>query len=153
MLIWEDEYMAAIIGALVTVIVCLTAIIVFILWRNSRRTSVKDEVLQCNTPGQGSSLPSQSCYTTSYIESNKPVYVSSSYNKSTKYRAPLKISNNHCSIDSATSLPQLQYLLPDQLGEVRSYLLPPQPHYPAPLLPPSLRPPSSHYAASALCNK
>ena len=150
LMIWKDQYF---IGALITILIWLSAILVFIIWRNSKRRVVKDEVLQCNTPGQGSSLPSQSCYTTSYIESNKPVYVSSSYNKSTKYRAPLKISNNHCSIDRATSLPQLQYLLPDQLGEVRSYLLPPQPHYPAPLLPPSLRPPSSHYAASALCNK
>ena len=105
MLIWEDEYMAAIIGALVTVIVCLTAIIVFILWRNSRRTSAKDEVLQCNTPGPGSSSSSQSCYTSSYTESNEPVYASSSYNESTEYAAPLLISNNHCSMDWATFFP------------------------------------------------
>ena len=144
LMIWKDQYF---IGALMTILIWLTAILVFIIWRNSKRTVVKDEVLQCNTPGLGSSSPSQSSHTTSYIESNSPVYVSSSYNRSTKYRAPLKISDNHCSIDGATSLPQLQYLLPGQLGEVRSYLLPPQPHYPAPL-PPSPRPPSSHYAAS-----
>ena len=168
LLIWEDEYMAAIIGALVTVIVCLTAIIVFILWRNSTRTSVKDEVLQCNTPGPGSSSSSQSCYTSSYTESNEPVYASSSYNESTEYAAPLLISNNHCSMDWATffpppptSTPPLPHLLPGQLGEIRSHLgevrphlgevrphpLPPQPHSPRPL-PPSPRPPSSHYAAS-----
>ena len=112
-MIWKDQYF---IGALITILIWLTAILVFIIWRNSKRTVVQNEVFQCNMPGLGSSSPSQSSYTTSYIESNKPVCVSSSYNKSTKYEAPLIISNNHRLVDGATSLPQLPHLLQANLG-------------------------------------
>ena len=142
---WGDEYMAAIIGALVTVILCLTAIIVFILWRNSNRSAIKDsENLQCNTPGPGSSSSSQSCYTSSYTESNEPVYASS-YNESTEYAAPLILPGSHCShpaMDWATFFPP-----PPTSTPPLPHLLPPQQHSPRPL-PPSPRPPSSHYAAS-----
>ena len=138
---WGDEYMAAIIGALVTVILCLTAIIVFILWRNSNRAIKDSENLQCNTPGPGSSSSSQSCYTSSYTESNEPVYASS-YNESTEYAAPLLLPN-HCgpAMDWATFFPP-----PPTSTPPLPHLLPPQPS-PRPL-PPSPRPPSSHYAAS-----
>ena len=144
MLAWGDEYMAAIIGALVTVILCLTAIIVFILWRNSKRAIKDSENLQCNTPGPGSSSSSQSCYTSSYTESNcEPVYASSSYNESTEYAAPLLLPS-HCSpaMDWATFFPP-----PPTSTPPLPHLLPPPHPSPRPL-PPSPRPPSSHYAAS-----
>ena len=140
-LAWGDEYMAAIIGALVTVILCLTAIIVFILWRNSNRAIKDSETPQCNTPGPGSSSSSQSCYTSSYQESNEPVYASS-YNDSTEYASPLLLPS-HCSpaMDWATFFPP-----PPTSTPPLPHLLPPQ-QSPRPL-PPSPRPPSSHYAAS-----